>query len=161
MCRFRAQEVRDHRTKKAYNSLDHYWSSDRKDNFITATTEGKKSAKQAKYRFVRKDGYVLKSPSNKEGTSKPLYLYYNTTRKDNFTTASPEGIKAAIRGGYKMVRIEGYVLKTVKPEFKHLYKPLWLYYHDKRKDNFTIASPKGISTAVAGGYRKSKNRRIC
>ena len=156
-------QTRDHRTngnndsnpeKISFKSLDHYWSTTRADNLITATTPGKNAALGEKYRFVRLDGYVMEKASNVEGDAVPLYLYYSNTRKDNFITATAEGIRAAEAGGYRKVRIEGYVLKTVKPEYQHLYKPLWLYYHDTRKDNFTIATPEGMRTAEAGGYRK-------
>ena len=149
-----AQVIRDHRNQTTYKPLEHYWSNARTDNFTTATAQGKKAALLAKYRFVRKDGYVLSRSSNNEGQSVPLYLYYNAKRKDNFTTATSAGIKAAQRAGYKKIRIEGYILKTVNSNYKHLYKPLWLYYNDKRKDNFTIASSAGIRAAEKGGYRK-------
>jgi len=134
--------------------LEHYWNKDRKDNFCTASTIGKNNALGGKYRFVRVDGYVLNKPSSVEGKATPLYLYYNAKRKDNFTTASTLGIRAAEAGGYRKVGIEGYVLKTVNTKYKHLYKPLWLYYHDIRKDNFTTATKAGIKAAKAGGYRK-------
>ncbi len=134
--------------------LEHYWNGDRKDNFSTATTIGKNNAIGGKYKFVRVDGYVLNKPSSVEGKATPLYLYYNAARKDNFTTASALGIRAAENGGYRKAGIQGYVLKTVNAKYKHLYKPLWLYYHDKRKDNFTVASKAGIRAAEAGGYRK-------
>ncbi len=146
--------VHDHRNQTTYKSLNHYWSSTRMDNLITATTEGKNAALGAKYRFVRLDGYVLEEASNTEGQAVPLYLYYSKTRSDNFITATPEGIRDAEAGGYQRVRIEGYVLKTVKPEYQHLYQPLWLYYNNQRKDNFTIATLQGMNTAEAGGYRK-------
>lgn len=140
--------------KVSYIPLDHYWSSERSDNYSTANQSAKKLALNTKYRFVRKDGYILKEASNVEGQAVPLYVYYSSTRKDHFTTASPQGIRAAEAGGYRRVRTDGYVMRTVKPAYRHLYKPLWLYYHDKRKDNFTIATPEGIRVAEAGGYRK-------
>ncbi|WP_026449839.1 hypothetical protein [Aequorivita capsosiphonis] len=138
----------------SYRPLDHFWSSSRTDNYSTANSEAKIGALRTNYRFVRTDGYILDEPSNVEGEAVPLYLYYSDTRKDNFITSTAEGIRAAENDGYRKVRIEGYVLKTVKPEYQHLYKPLWLFYHDTRKDNFTIATPAGIRVAEAGGYRK-------
>ncbi|MBD0778977.1 RICIN domain-containing protein [Maribacter sp. ANRC-HE7] len=134
--------------------LEHYWNGTRKDNFSTASIAGKNNALNGNYRFVRVDGYVLNKPTSTEGTAVPLYLYYNNTRKDNFTTASTEGIRAAEAGGYRKAGIEGYVLSTVKTKYKHLYKPLWLYYHDVRKDNFVTATKQGMDVAEAGGYRK-------
>jgi hypothetical protein len=141
-------------TQTTYKPLNHYWSNTRTDNFSTASQKGKNAALTAKYRFVRTDGYVLNTSSNAEGQAVPLYLYYNSARKDYFTTASPRGIKSAIAAGYNKVSVEGYVLKTVNSKFKNLYKPLWLYYNNTRKDNFTIATPKGIKDAEAAGYRK-------
>ena len=140
--------------KTTFFPLDHFWSNLRTDNYSTANTEAKKGALKTKYRFVRTDGYILKKPLNTEGEAVPLYLYYSDTRKDNFITATHEGIRDAKASGYRKVRVDGYVLKTVKPQYKHLYKPLWLYYNHARKDNFTIATPQGMRTAEAGGYRK-------
>lgn len=134
--------------------LEHYWNGKRSDNFSTATVIGKQNAIGGKYQFVRIDGYVLIKPSSSEGKTTPLYLYYNNDRKDNFTTASPEGIRAAEAGGYRKAGIQGYVLKTVNQKSKHLYKPLWLYYHSGRKDNFVTASKRGIADAESDGYRK-------
>ncbi|WP_299123685.1 hypothetical protein [uncultured Winogradskyella sp.] len=139
---------------KDYKSLVHYWSNTRKDNFLTASTNGKKAAEDANYRFVRQDGYVLTKASNSEGNAVPLYLYYNKTRKDYLTVASPAGIKSANSAGYVKIGIEGYVLQTVNAAYRKLYKPLWLYYNDSRKDNFTIASSTGMQTAQSGGYSK-------
>tara|TARA_R110000868_G_scaffold9349_10_gene46826 strand:+ start:4646 stop:6283 length:1638 start_codon:yes stop_codon:yes gene_type:complete len=156
-------QTRDHRTngnndsnseKISFKSLDHFWNNSRTDNYSTATAISKSGALAQQYRFVRTDGYIQKESSNIEGQAVPLYLYYSNTRKDNFITATAEGIRAAEASGYRKVRIEGYVLKTVKPEYQHLYKPLWLYYHDTRKDNFTIATPEGMRIAETGGYRK-------
>ena len=97
--------------KTTFISLDHFWSITRTDNYSTANLQGKSGALSTKYRFVRTDGHIQKEPSNIEGHAVPLYLYYSNTRKDNFITASPEGIRAAETGGYRKVRIEGYVLK--------------------------------------------------
>ena len=51
---------------------------------------------------------------------KSLKHYYSDARKDNFTIATPEGIRVAAAGGYKRVRIEGYFLKSL--ERHHLEK---------------------------------------
>ena len=137
-----------------YKPLEHYWSGARNDNFSTASTKGKKAAKAAKYEFVRQDGFVLNKASNAEGKAVPLYLYYSKARKDYLTVATSAGIKSANFAGYTKIGIEGYVLQKVNSASKHLYKPLWLYYNNSRKDNFTIASSVGIKTAKASGYRK-------
>ncbi len=144
----------DEQLQITYVPLVHFWSSLRSDNFSTANENAKSGALKTNYSFVRTDGYILKKASSTEGQVVPLYLYYSDIRKDNFTTATPEGIRAAEAAGYRRVRIEGYILKTVKPEYQDLYKPLWLYYHNERKDNFTIATLQGTKSAEAGGYKK-------
>jgi hypothetical protein len=141
-------------TDSYVTALEHYWNTTRKDNFTTASSKGKNNAVNGNYRFVRVDGYVLNKPTSIEGKTTPLYLFYNPTRKDNFTTATAEGIRAAEAAGYRNAGVEGYVLKSVYPKYKHLYKPLWLYYHATRKDNFVTATKQGMDTAEAGGYRK-------
>lgn len=135
-------------------ALEHYWNGSRKDNFTTATTTGKNNALRGGYKFVRVDGYVLNKSTSTEGQAVPLYLYYSSARKDNFTTATQEGIRAAEAAGYRRAGIEGYVLKTVKAPYRKLYKPLWLYYSPTRKDNFVTATKQGMAAAEAGGYRK-------
>lgn len=153
---FRFQAARHTTPPKATygKALELYWNGTRKDNFSAASSTGKNNAVRGKYKFVRVEGYVLNKPSSSEGQVVPLYLYYHATRQDNFTTASLQGIRAAEAGGYRKAGIEGYILRTVKAPYKHLYKPLWLYYHDARKDNFVTASAQGIRAAEAGGYRK-------
>jgi hypothetical protein len=39
----------------------------------------------------------------------PLKLYYNEERRDNFTTATQDGIRDAEASGYTFVRDEGYI----------------------------------------------------
>lgn len=135
--------------------LEHYWSASRKDNFSAASAVSKNNAvNNGGYRFVRVDGYVLTKSTSIEGEATPLYLYYSNSRKDNFTTASAEGIRAAEAAGYRRAGIEGYVLKSVKRRYRQLYKPLWLYYHPTRKDNFVTATRRGMEVAEAEGYRK-------
>ena len=153
---FKLQEAKIAPTPKTsyLKPLEHYWNSSRRDNFSAASAKAKSNAVRGKYRFVRIDGYVLTKSTSLEGTTTPLYLYWNASRTDNFTTASAQGIRAAQAGGYRRASLEGYILKTVKPKYKNLYKPLWLYYHPTRKDNFTTASAAGIRAAQAGGYRK-------
>lgn len=134
--------------------LEHYWNGARKDNFTTASAKGKSNAVNGKYNFVRVDGYVLNRSSTAEGRAIPLYLYYHSVRKDNFTAAAPQSIRAAEAGGYRRANLEGYVLESVKPAYRNQYKPLWLYYHPGRKDNFVTASAEGMRVAEAEGYRK-------
>jgi hypothetical protein len=86
--------------------LNLYWSESRKDNFVTATAAGAKSATDAGYAFIRVEGYVYSSP--KTGTV-PLSTYYSPQRGDNFTTATAESVNSATEAGYTLVeRVEGY-----------------------------------------------------
>jgi hypothetical protein len=76
-----------------------YWNSAREDNFTTATPEGRRDAEApgSGYQFVRIEGYISSEPSNVPGRpgTLPLNLFYNPWRGDNFTTATPEGIRSA------------------------------------------------------------------
>ena len=58
------------------------------------------------YVLARIEGNVY--PDARDGTV-PLNLYYNSQRRDNFTTATPEGADAARRSGYALVSDPGYV----------------------------------------------------
>ncbi len=137
-----------------YKALGHYWHNARKDNLTTSAENGKILARRENYKFVRYDGFIFRKAANNEGQAVPLYLYYHRGRQDYFTTATTAGIGAAEASGYKKVATEGYVLKTVKVKFSSLYKPLWLYYCDARKDNFVTASEQGLRDAKEQGYRR-------
>ncbi|GAB5550542.1 MAG: hypothetical protein Sapg2KO_01330 [Saprospiraceae bacterium] len=152
--RFKEAQITAPPRNSYVKALEHYWDGRRADNFSTASTTGKNNAVRGKYQFVRVDGYVLTKSSSVEGKTTPLYLYYNDARKDHFTTASALGIRAAKAGGYRKVAMEGYVLSSVNVKYRSLYKPLWLYYHAGRKDNFVTASQQGMRAAENDGYRK-------
>lgn len=55
-----------------------FYSRLREDNFTTATPEGKRDAIEAKYEFVRTEGYVY--PYDPTGRRPALRLYYNQAR---------------------------------------------------------------------------------
>src|SRR5919204_5372706 len=81
----------------------------------------------------------------------PLKLYYSEDRRDNFTTASQQGIRDAEAAGYRFVRDEGYVYRMQEPD--QGFAPLRLYYSDERRDNFTTATEQGRRDAEAAGYK--------
>lgn len=76
-----------------------------------------------------------------------LYLYYSNDRKDNFSTATINGIQAATGAGYRLVRKQGCILTNKLPGTV----PLKLYWHGGRGDNFTTAT--GAGDAQRAGYQ--------
>ena len=80
-------------------------------------------------------------------------MYYHNTRKDNFTIATPEGIRTAEAGGYRKVRIEGYIrIKNpynVAPEQEKTFKSPVLDTPKKpiKKINYLGQYPK-IKTTI-------------
>jgi hypothetical protein len=83
-----------------------YYSEERRDNFTTATEQGRRDAEAAGYRFVRDEGLIY---NEQVPAGVPLRLYYSEERRDNFTTATEQGRRDAEAAGYRFVRIEGYV----------------------------------------------------
>jgi hypothetical protein len=81
----------------------------------------------------------------------PLKLYYSDERRDNFTTATQDGIRSAEAAGYRYVRDEGMIYSRQDDNAGLV--PLRLYYSDERRDNFTTATQDGIRSAEAAGYR--------
>lgn len=79
----------------------------------------------------------------------PLKLYYSDALGDNFPTATLEGERSALSSGYRYVRIEAYVFRTLQPGTV----PLKLYYSDARHDNYTTGTAWGERNALNSGYR--------
>ena len=132
-------------------ALKSYWSSNRKDNFTTATAKGDSDAKAWKYSFTRVEGYVLTEQFAKNldpSLVKPLKLYWSEGRKDNFTTATAKGDSDAKVHRYRFAETLGYVYTKQIPGTK----PLKLYWNASRKDNFSTATKKGEFDAKASGY---------
>lgn len=90
----------------ALKPLSLYWGAERGDNFVTATSEGRRGAIAAGYSYVRVEACVLSQPV---AGSVPFNLYWSENRGDNFTTATKVGKDSAIVAGYAPVRTEGYV----------------------------------------------------
>jgi hypothetical protein len=83
-----------------------YYSDEQRDNFTTATDQGRRDAEAAGYRFVREEGIV---DNDHVPDSVPLRLYYSDEQRDNFTTATDQGRRDAEAAGYRFVRFEGYI----------------------------------------------------
>ncbi len=122
-----------------------YWSSQRGDNFTTATARGEQDAKAAGYPFIRVEGYIY---SKQQSGTVPLKLYWSSQRGDNFVTATSQGEKDAISAKYQFIRTEGYVYSKKQPGTV----PLKLYWSSQRGDNFTTATAQGEQDAKAAGY---------
>ncbi|WP_125152032.1 hypothetical protein [Clostridium rectalis] len=136
--------------KILFSPLILFWSSQRGDNFTTATSQGKNDALAAKYQPIRVEGYIF--PYEAPGTV-PLKLYWSSTRGDNFTTATSQGEKDALAAGYKFVRVEGYIFPNHIPGTV----PLKLFWSSNRNDNFTTATAQGEKDALTAGYKFIRN----
>lgn len=92
--------------------LYRWWSPGRKDQFTTTNPSWKGVPGQSKsgYRFVRLEGYVLKS----SGSGRlPLKSYWSAKRTDNVATADSAWEKESRRNpDYRSFRIEGYLLAS-------------------------------------------------
>ena len=87
--------------------LYQYWSALRGDNIATTSNLAEKGrTNPSGYSLVRVEGYVYEA--ERKGTV-ALKLFYNTERHDNFTTATAAGEQAALRAGYTLVSVLGYV----------------------------------------------------
>ena len=119
-----------------------YWSSERSDNFITATEKGEQDAIAAGYQFARVEGYVYPQEND-------LRLFWSNLREDNFTTATKQGESDAFAAKYNFVRNEGLVFSVQAAETV----PLKLYWNAQRGDNFSTSTAEGENTAISEGYR--------
>lgn len=131
-----------------FTGLYLYYSSDRGDNFSTATINGIQAATGAGYRLVRKQGCIL---TNKLPGTIPLNLYWHGGRGDNFTTAT--GAVDAQNAGYQFVRTLGYIYASPNNNTK----PLRLHWSAARGDNFTSSTSQGAAAANAANYRSVRN----
>ncbi|MFC0341190.1 hypothetical protein [Paracoccus niistensis] len=125
--------------------LDLFWNPDRGDNYCTATEEGRQSARDAGYAWIRREGYTF--PGSEPGV-KPLKLFWSADRQDNMTVATPEAERDALAAGYDFVRVEGYVKANSEPNTL----PLKLYYGKTRGDYFLTATGLGETAALEAGY---------
>lgn len=84
---------------------------------------------------------------------KPLLLYWNSEREDNFTTtkerAGTPGAGTISDVGYTYAQNEACILSSQQPGTS----ALKLYWSDKRHDNFSTATTVGQQSAVDAGYR--------
>lgn len=131
-----------------FTGLYLYYSSERGDNFSTATINGIQAATGAGYRLVRKQGCIL---TNKLPGTVPLNLYWHGGRGDNFTTAT--GARDAQNAGYQFVRTLGYIYTSPNNNTA----PLRLHWSAARGDNFTSSTSQGAAAANAANYRSVRN----
>jgi hypothetical protein len=96
------------------------------------------------------------SPANAQVNSqsyKPLLLYWNSERGDNFTTtkerAGTPGDGTASDVSYTYAQNEACILSSKQSGTSALN----LYWSDKRQDNFSTATAIGQQSAVDAGYR--------
>lgn len=129
-----------------------YWSPAREDHFACRTPESVAAAAEAHYQRLRPEGEVF--PEWREGLV-ALRLFYSDERRDNFTTATPEGAADALAAGYRDVRrVEGYIYPPTKRRPDRS-RPLVLYWHETRGDNFVVAEQSASEqAAIAAGYRR-------
>jgi predicted acylesterase/phospholipase RssA len=85
-------------------------------------------------------------------TMSNLDLYWNSSRSDNFSTATAKGATDARAAGYQFVRTQGRVyLNNATGR-----KPLYLFWHGGRGDNLITATEEGERIAIAEGYVKTR-----
>jgi hypothetical protein len=78
----------------------------------------------------------------------PLKLFWDSVRADNFSTATSAGEADALAAGYRFVRTEASVLKSMYPGSV----PLKVFWSWGRGDNFTTGTAQGEADALAAGY---------
>jgi hypothetical protein len=92
-------------------------------------------------------GPVPKPPATIAQTLIPLKLFWNG--HDNFTTATAQGEADAKAGGYKFIRIEGYVFAN--PQSNTV--PLNQYWSAKRHDYMLLGKPLPMTLGNRGAYQ--------
>jgi hypothetical protein len=129
-----------------------YWSGAREDHFACRTAESVAAATEARYERLRPECEVF--PEWTQGLV-ALRLFYSESRKDNVTTATPEGAADAVAAGYRDVqRVEGFIYPPTKHQPARS-QPLVLYWHEGRGDNFLVrAQSSSEGAAVEAGYRR-------
>lgn len=120
--------------------LESYWSAERGDNFLTATEEGRRAAREGGYGPPELQGWVYT-----RGGSAELVSWWSSRRQDNFTTARPEGNQTALGAGYGRVRTEGYL--------HVLTGGLRTFWSSQRADQLTARSAESALAAAAAGYQ--------
>ena len=81
----------------------------------------------------------------------PLQLFFNSTRGDNYSTATADGRQAAQRAGYSLVRQEACVFTSQEPGTV----PLYQFWSAQRGDNMATTSNltgKSGASANTAGY---------
>lgn len=139
-----------------------WYSPARHDYFTTSDPrwKGRHSAdgmkKSPDYEFVRTEGRLFDPGRPQPPGTRPLYSWWSPSRKENFTTTDPgwAGRRGDRKGGYRFVRLEGYVYEDAVAGSM----PLQSFYSSGRKDNFATTDPEWTSsskgTRRGAGYRQ-------
>jgi hypothetical protein len=81
-------------------------------------------------------------------TVRPLITGWNSSRNDNATVSTTQGVNALNSAGYTWAFAHGWVFASQLPGTV----PLKLYWHTGRLDNVLVATTAGQDAAVAAGY---------
>lgn len=128
-------------------TLHNYFSSERLDNFATASEVGRRQASTSGYQGPGDQGYIF---TEQQSGTIPLMLYYNSKQQDYFTTTITDAV--ALKqptAGYELLGIEGYIYQIQQRGTI----PLELYFNTERQDYFTTATKVGKEKAKSSKYR--------
>lgn len=118
------------RTETPKDSLQVWWHPGRQDYYTTAL--GIDVAIATGYRFVRSLGQIDGRPVPLDGSTHELITYWHPTRQEHWTTAALSEQLTAVREGYQLVRVEGYVKITGNARWQ-----LLSYWSDQNQDHLT------------------------
>jgi M6 family metalloprotease-like protein len=100
------------------------------------------------YGFDRVIGSVFSPLNPQPPGTRPLYRWWNTSRKDQFTTSDPTWRPGTVHPGYTYVRLEGYVLSAPAMGTR----PLTSWWSADWEDNFLTSNPAWRPGTVHPGY---------
>lgn len=114
----------------------------RGDNFATTDQRwaGRDGDEQDGYRFVRVEGRVFAPSGSQPAGTVPLFSWYHPEREDNLLTSDPRwaGEPGALRDGYRLYRLEGYIYADPVAETL----PLTSWWSAERADNFATTDAR-------------------
>jgi hypothetical protein len=123
------------------------WSASRTD-YSTVAPVDRPTMDSNGYKWLYSDGWIFDKQAPQ---TVPLQLYWNASRNDYLTAATPEAINYAISVGYTFVRTEGYIYQAPLPEGT-IYRALDLYWSPANQDYLTTANDEAEQAAMAAGY---------
>jgi hypothetical protein len=137
-------------------ALKVFWHAGAQDHLTATTGEAALDAARAGYQCVGREVSIARGQSPQPPGTVPLDLYWHAGRRDNLTTATDAGRRAAQAAGYGFVRREGWVYPSVSAMPSHLQQAVYtfdLYWHPGREDHLLTSSPDLASAARAAGYQ--------